>query len=218
VVVAIIVALLAIMVPTMNRAILAAKRVREASSDRQVILGCLAYASDNFNWLPDGQDGNSYNMVWTVGDTWRTLRDDYGIPMDAPVDDFGCFSWDDHEGLFGATRRPWIYWGNRPDIDTPNKPGRSYNFPQRVSDSEMTSGTLLTCYGRKTSHLYKSLVPHLTRYGEVGQLYPANGDWEHPEGYFVGFIGGAVLWVDWDGLKGFTKGANASTFFYAKTW
>ena len=72
VVVAIIVALLAILLPSMNRALEISNRAVCGSNNRQIGAGMLAYASNEVGRVPlgyvDGNMGSHYHMIWA----WTT--------------------------------------------------------------------------------------------------------------------------------------------------
>ena len=216
VVVTIIIALLAILLPSMNKALVAANRAREASDSRQVLVAIISFATDRLGEIPKGANNTNGNFSWTRNSPWRTLQKDYGLPAHEPST-FGCASWSDDnpsEGWWyvassGSWHVPWIYWGNRPDEN-------KYNFISRITDTSLaTSDTLITCFARKTDNQYASLVPHITEYNDEGQRYNAGTTWTPFDVMCIGFVDGAVRWMEKSETKGVSAGGAASRFFYA---
>ncbi|MBI1374322.1 MAG: prepilin-type N-terminal cleavage/methylation domain-containing protein [Phycisphaera sp.] len=220
VVMAIIVLLVAMVLPSLQKAKVSAKRAREASDNRGTVTAILYYASDYARELPRGTDSTGGNWTWTLVKPWKALRDDYGMLLDA--DRFGCSSWtEDNPGndwWFTPSsqhwRVPWVYWGNRAKAT-----GGNYVTMERLStSSQATSDTLITCFCRETSFSYASYVPHVREYADEGVSFPAGkqNPWEQPETYCVGYVDGSVLWLDWNDLGQFHSAGGSSNFYYGK--
>jgi len=79
VVVAIIVALLAILLPSMNRAIAIAQSVQCQSQERQIMLGCMTYSSDHMGALPEPNYDAGNGSAWK-GAGWL-----YRVPISADI-------------------------------------------------------------------------------------------------------------------------------------
>ncbi|MCM8531334.1 MAG: type II secretion system GspH family protein [Lentisphaeraceae bacterium] len=132
VVVAIIGVLLSILLPSLHKSRIIAKRVVDLSNARQFATYCTLDAQNNSGKLPSGYRGHGEDdMAWlNMTMTDRFLRD-YQMPREL----LGCTSFPQEN--WGQ----WMYWGGR--LDTWYD-GSTYETPQRLS-SDPTSRTLVTC-------------------------------------------------------------------------
>ena len=212
VVVAIIVALLAILLPSLGKAVQLADRAREASDTRQFSLACLAYAADYRGALPRGGADANQHWSWTLTETWLTLEKTYGLQRQP----FGCSSWSETNptnywyAISGDHMQvPWLYWGGRPY----NASG--YQTPVRVG-TPATSNTLVTCYARDSFSSgvgWTQFSPHVGPTSE-GLVTAGSVEYPEPDALAVGFLDASVIWTDFDDLETHTN-VGTGTFYYA---
>ena len=212
VVIAIIIALLSILMPSLNKAVLAAERARETSDTRQFSLACLSYAADNMAALPQGGIAGNQHWSWTLTETWETLRDTYGVPSQP----FGCSSWSDnnpsnywYNTSGDYMQLPWLYWGGRPYN------GGGYQTPLRIGGNA-TSDTLVTCYARdsySSGVSWTQFTPHEATSG-AGLVTSGSVVYPEFERMAVAFLDASVKWVAFDDMERHTN-TGTGTFYYA---
>jgi prepilin-type N-terminal cleavage/methylation domain-containing protein len=225
VVITVIVVLLALLTPALDRAIEAGKRAVCGANMRSWALTSSQYALDHRKHLPIGEvDGaNNAQNIWGsdhMGQfrwaTWLVLHEKYGLQDKGsictsigllphfwkPYRDW-AFGDPTNDSIF-STFPGLIYWAGRKEPLT-----EVYRFPRRLGDSP-TSGTLVTCYCYDDKpRRWKTYAPHTP---EGGMAYPAGVEFNPvPEGLMVGYLDVSARWVAWDDLESITLGSD---FYY----
>jgi prepilin-type N-terminal cleavage/methylation domain-containing protein len=226
VVITIIVVLLALLAPAMDRAVEAGMRAVCGANTRTWALTAAQYAMDHRKSLPVGKpEGTDHAQNIWGGDhmgqfrwqTWLVLHEQYGLQDKGSI----CTSigllpqfWKPYKDTaFGDPANDFIfstfpgltYWGARKQEQT-----AEYTFPRKVGDNP-TSLTLVTCYCYNdipTGGRWVSYAPHTS---EGGMVYPKGVAFDPvPEGLAVAYTDVSARWVKWDDLIELRYGS----FFY----
>ena len=203
VVISIIALLIALLLPGLGRSRENARRVKDASNQRQIAIAATAYADENAGWWPQGRrEGGGDDYVWIRYQTWLLLRDKYGIVEEAAhCQSVGLQPWmfQFHSGT--GSYLGFIYWARRDDVTV----GQVYTTPKRIGGGKgerPTSQTLLNCFhfwSSPMSHPWGSVLPHV---GTSSRSLPPGGPIDPaPEGMVVCFLDSSATWTPWDQLK-----------------
>ena len=230
VVVSIIALLIAILLPALGAARVAARDTQDLANIRSFAQACITWTADNKGLLPPGDKANSDGSYsWFQDDIRRKLVKDYGVLET----EFGCntletikSSWAAH-GIYqynylnrGHSVIGWNYFGGRlydnARLLSPADPAKPYYVPPyTIEDRNITSQALATCmmYNAATPGKgWESIAPHAEPGAAAIVPKPADGG-EWPE-----MIG--VQQAELDGSAGFVKNdtleiiAFADYFYY----
>ncbi|MEM6257966.1 MAG: prepilin-type N-terminal cleavage/methylation domain-containing protein [Planctomycetota bacterium] len=219
VVISIIALLIAILLPALGRARIAARDVQDLSNIRSFAQACIVWTADNKGLLPKGDRANSPgSYVWFQDDVRRKLIEDYGVLEE----EFGCYTMDSFRdrwvsiGLYrynyqnrGHSIIGWNYYGGRllNNVELIETPGTAdtgvyYVPPQTIEDTNTTSQTLATCmnYDAFSSPRanWESIAPHSAP--GVGSYIPGGQPWTGMQGLHTAKLDGSANWAAYESL------------------
>jgi prepilin-type N-terminal cleavage/methylation domain-containing protein len=214
IVIAIIGILAAILLPALMKAKHQARLVVDINNNKQFTLACIVMADDSDGLWPQGKRESGNALDWFRWETWKTLRDKYGLTDEQGM----CYtfegtSYDETQLLkeFGfGTELGWIYWANRYEADGSDgdvnkllSDNSKYIFSRRISDTgRATSQTMNTCHIATTWHGWGSRVPHT-----------GGGDESIPIVGYTGFPAATA-----DDMVPLPEGMTVSKFDYSVTY
>jgi len=218
VVISIIALLIAILLPALGRARIAARDMQDLSNVRSFTQAGHAWAADDRGKLPPGDVKKAGSYVSLNRGTRDRLIQEYGVLEE----EFGCNTLESIRdkwpsiGLYEPVHKTgrsiigWNYYGGRRynslelaatlgQVNT----GIYYVPPHAIEDANVTSQTLATCMVYNAfdspSASWESISPH-TSPGQA--TYSAKGQpWIQMEGYHIAKLDGSAGWTPYDNLK-----------------
>ncbi|HEY2588422.1 MAG TPA: DUF1559 domain-containing protein [Tepidisphaeraceae bacterium] len=238
VVVGVVAAMFALLLPTLSHVRESARRATDLSNLRQLALACSVYAQAHDGALPRGRavglpPGGQDDYTWLNYKTcWKPL-----VTLMPTLDAInGCTSVRDGYDEASEFGKPqpakgwpedvqvgWVYWGGRDDLFDPNKPAvPTYRSIRRIGQRPTPgSPTLWTCWcwDSNGSRGATSICPHVgTRFfeyanGVVLQSQTAPQGAQPPDGLGVALVDGSASFVPWAELA-IVQQANGFKLYY----